>query len=188
MATTHPSLSIVPLERVALSTTQDEEIPDEVRRRLDPVASHALRMAEACERVVASVAIPAKLDGTEQLLTGMLDHAVQGRRIADFLSAPARTRRPVHPGPTWAAAENAAQMAFYSFRTELGASWPVTQWTHALEAVARVAAVEGAWDVLEVAADGLRADAGSLEWWDAVLYVQGLWGGRNTSPVELIAG
>lgn len=180
-------LALVPVERIHLQTT-NEDIPEDVRRRLDPDAHHQLRMAQATERVIAMVPIPEPLDGVQQALTALLDTAIAARATADMLAQPLRLRRPVHPGASWSAAENAAQSAAQAYKVELAQSWPVAEWSDALTAIARVAAQEGAWELLGWVVRGLEQNAGSVEWWDAVLHIEGLWGGRNYQQSDRVVG
>jgi hypothetical protein len=185
---TTPALALVPLARINLNTTTEEDI-DGVRRRMDPAQHHELDMAEALERVVARVAIPRSLDGTMQLLTALLDTAVMARVAANAMAAPAiQRRRPTHPGHAFGAAENAAQLAAQAYRAQLRDTWPVTEWCQTLSQVALVAAREGAWGLLGIVGEGLQGAPGSLEWWDAVVHVSGLWGDRHYAPGEPSVG
>ncbi|HUH20316.1 MAG TPA: hypothetical protein VLZ09_00480, partial [Gaiellaceae bacterium] len=173
---TTPSLAIIPLERIRLQTTRDE-LPDGVRLQMDEATTHRLRMAKAVERVILEIPVPEPLEGTMQLLEQLLGAAIMARVAADAMAAPAiQRRRPTHPGAVFGGAEQAAQMAYQAFRVELGQSWPVKQWTETLRAIAIAASEEGAWELLAIVGDGLEGDAGSVEWWDAVVHVTGLWG------------
>jgi len=186
---TNPVLAIVPLNKITLQITNEEDAVLGDLRRRDPVAAHQLDMAEALERVVREVAIPRPLDGTMQALSTLLDHAVMARIAANAMAAPAiQRRRPTHPGRAFGAAEDAAQKAAHAYRGMLRDAWPVTQWSEALRLIAVIAAREGAWELLAVVAEGLQGDPGSVEWWDAVVHCANLWGDRNYSREEPLAG
>jgi len=181
----NPDLSLVPIERL---TTTREAVPDELRDAMSDTQRHLLKQAEAVERVVAQIAIPLPLIGTQQRLTALLDQALWGRHIADQMLHPLAMGRPVPAGPSLGLAENTAQYAMQLYRAELVAQWPVTMWGDALQAIARCAAAEGAWDLVAHVAEGLAGGPGSADWWHAILFVDGLWGERNYQRVEPMVG
>jgi hypothetical protein len=180
------SLSIVPAHTDPGEVAAEEDTPIQVRERLDPKAAHQLSMAEAQERVIRAVGIPRYLPLALQGLTLLLDGALAARQAADALNVPLRTRRPVHPGQAWAHLENAAQHAMQAYKVQLGESWPVERWQVCLTSIAEAAARERAWTMLQPIADGLAADSGSPEWWDAVILVTGMWGDRHYSSMPVV--
>jgi hypothetical protein len=181
-------LAILPVER--LSTA--EEVPEAVYRELGDTQRHLLHQAQAVERVVQMVAIPRPLVGTMHRLTVLLDGASWARHVADEMRQPLelgwRSGRKVNAGASLGAAENVAQHSMQQYRAALLAEWPVTAWGDALQAIVRCGASEGAWSLVSLVAEGLYGAPGSVEWWHAVLTVDGMWGERHYAAEEPIVG